>query len=131
MGKTCLRAVIDHPDLELVGLYVYSDKKAGKDAGEIARREPTGVIATQSMEAILALDADVVIHAPRIQFPYSFHNTDMCRLLASGKNLITINGHSFPAHHGAAYTAEFEQACRKGNSSFFSTGLNPGFVVEK
>jgi hypothetical protein len=131
MGKTCLRAVIDHPDLELVGLYVYSDKKAGKDAGEIARREPTGVIATKNIEEILALDADVVIHAPRIQFPYSFHNKVMCRLLASGKNLITINGHSFPANHGAAYAAEFEQACRKGNSSFFSTGLNPGFVVEK
>ncbi|PKN34078.1 MAG: hypothetical protein CVU61_09950 [Deltaproteobacteria bacterium HGW-Deltaproteobacteria-19] len=42
MGRTCLRAVIDHPDLELVGLYVYSDRKAGRDAGEIARRNPTG-----------------------------------------------------------------------------------------
>ena len=38
MGKTCLRAVIDHPDLELVGLYVYSEKKAGVDAGDIAGR---------------------------------------------------------------------------------------------
>ncbi|NPU84483.1 MAG: dihydrodipicolinate reductase [Syntrophaceae bacterium] len=131
MGKTCLRAVIDHPDLELVGLYVYSDKKAGRDAGEIARRNPTGVIATRSAEEIMALDADVVIHAPRIQFPYSHHNRDICRILASGKNLITINGHSFPAWHGAAYAAEFTEACRQGNSTFFSTGLNPGFVVEK
>jgi hypothetical protein len=48
MGKTCLRAVIDHPDLELVSLYVCSDRKAGRDAGEIARRNPTGVIATSS-----------------------------------------------------------------------------------
>ncbi|MDQ1238523.1 MAG: hypothetical protein QG577_708 [Thermodesulfobacteriota bacterium] len=131
MGKTCLRAVIDHPDLELVGLYVYSDKKTGKDAGEIARRKPTGIIATRDMEEILALDADVVIHAPRIQFPYSFHNKDICRLLASGKNLISINGYTFPNYHGAAYATEFEQACRQGNSSLFGTGLNPGFVVEK
>jgi hypothetical protein len=131
MGRTCLRAVINHPDLELVGLYVYSQEKAGKDAGEIARREPTGVIATRDMDEILALDADVVIHAPRIQFPYSFHNKDMCRLLASGKNLISINGHTCPTYHGAAYVAEFEQACRQGNSSLFGTGLNPGFVVEK
>ncbi len=36
MGKTCLRAVIDHPDLELAGLYVYSPSKQGKDAGQIA-----------------------------------------------------------------------------------------------
>ncbi len=131
MGKTCLRAVIDHPDLELAGLYVYSDRKAGRDAGEIARRGPTGVIATRSIDEILALDADVVIHAPRIQFPYSHHNRDICRILASGKNLITINGHSFPAWHGAAHAAEFEEACRRGNSTFFSTGLNPGFVVER
>ncbi len=131
MGKTCLRAVIDHPDLELVGLYVYSDRKVGRDAGEIARRAPTGVIATNRIEDILALEADVVIHAPRIQFPYRRHNADMCRLLASGKNLITINGHGFPAYHGAAYAAEFEQACAQGNASLFSTGLNPGFVVEK
>ena len=38
MGKTCLRAVIDRPDLELVGLFVYGERKAGLDAGEIARR---------------------------------------------------------------------------------------------
>jgi len=131
MGRTCLRAVIDHPDLELVGLYVYSEAKAGRDAGEIARREPTGVIATRSIDEVLALDADVVIHAPRIQFPYSHHNGDICRILASGKNLITINGHGFPAYHGAAYAATFAQACREGNATFFSTGLNPGFVVEK
>ncbi len=30
MGKSCLRAIIDHPDLELVGLYVYNDSKTGK-----------------------------------------------------------------------------------------------------
>ena len=64
IGKTCLRQVIDHPDLELAGLYVYSDSKAGRDAGAIARRGDTGVIATQSVEEILALDADVVLHLP-------------------------------------------------------------------
>jgi len=131
MGKTCLRAVIDHPDLELAGIYVYGDHKKGRDAGEIARREVTGVIATRSMEEILAIDADVVIHAPRIQFPYDSHKDDICRLLASGKNLITINGHSFPAQHGQQYLREFEDACRKGSSTLFGTGLNPGFVVEK
>jgi len=131
MGKTCLRAVIDHPDLELAGLYVYNKTKEGRDAGEIARRELAGVIATRSMEEILDIDADLVIHAPRIQFPYDAHKQDICRLLASGKNLITINGHSFPAYHGQAYAKTFEDACKKGRSTLFSTGLNPGFVVDK
>jgi hypothetical protein len=131
MGKTCLRAVIDHPDLELVGLLVYSNAKAGKDAGEIAHRNPTGVIATRDVDEILALDADVVLHTPRIQFPYSHHNDDICRLLASGKNVISVNGHSYPAWHGSKYSDAFEKACQKGDSSFFGTGLNPGFVAEK
>src|SRR6185312_8648608 len=43
MGRTALRRVIDHPDLELVGVYVYDPRKVGVDAGEIARRPPTGV----------------------------------------------------------------------------------------
>jgi len=38
MGRTALRRVIDHPDLELVGVYVYDSRKVGVDAGEIARR---------------------------------------------------------------------------------------------
>ena len=131
MGKTCLRAVIDHPDLELAGLFVYGESKQGRDAGEIARRESTGVIATRCMDEILDIEADVVIHAPRIQFPYSAHNEDICRLLASGKNLITINGHSFPAYHGELYARKFEDACQKGGTTLYAAGLNPGFVVEK
>lgn len=54
IGKTALRGIIDRPDLELVGLYVYSDAKAGRDAGDIARRAPTGVIATRDVDEIIA-----------------------------------------------------------------------------
>lgn len=131
MGKSILRAVIDHPDLELVGLFVYSDEKAGKDAGDIARRRPTGVLATQRVEEILSAEADVVIHAARLQPPYTHHNEVICRLLASGKNVITINGHSFPPYWGRDYVEEFESACRTGGTTLCGTGLNPGFIVEK
>jgi hypothetical protein len=64
IGKTCLRQIIDHPDLELVGLYVHSQRKAGQDAGEIARRPMTGVIATPSEDDIVALKADCVLYLP-------------------------------------------------------------------
>ncbi len=33
IGTRSLRAVIEHPDLDLVGVYVYSDEKVGRDAG--------------------------------------------------------------------------------------------------
>jgi len=131
MGKNCLRAIIDHPDLELAGLFVYSRAKAGRDAGEIARRDPTGVVATTDIEDILEKDADLVVHAARIQPPYAHHNQAICRLLASGKNLISINGHTYPQYWGRRYCDAFESACRAGNSTLFGTGLNPGFIVEK
>lgn len=131
MGKNCLRAVIDHPAMELVGVYVYSRDKVGKDAGEIARRPPTGVIATCDVEAILALEADVVIHAARLAPPYGSHDADIARLLAARKNVISINGYSRPGHWGGERLAALEAACRRGGSSLLGAGLNPGFAGEQ
>ncbi len=131
MGKTTLRAVIDHPDLELVGLYVYSDKKVGKDAGDIARRAPTGVKATKSIDEILALDADVVLHCPLLQMPYNAHDADVKRLLESGKNVISINNYFHPQALGAASAASLEASARKGNATLCGTGINPGFIAER
>src|SRR5687767_2162842 len=92
MGRTSLRRIIDHPDLQLVGLFVYDERKSGRDAGDIARRAPTGVLATRRIEDILALDADVVIHTPRLSQPYSKQNDAVIQLLASGKNVVSTAG---------------------------------------
>jgi hypothetical protein len=132
IGKTCLRQVIDHPDLELVGLFVYSDSKAGKDAGEISRRPMTGVVATQSADEIVALDADVVLHLPlNLAGTFDQHDDTIKRLLRSGKNVITTVRHGFPWAKSSEYAAGFEQACREGNSTLFGTGINPGFMTER
>jgi hypothetical protein len=131
MGKATLRAVIGRPDLELVGLYVYNPKKVGVDAGVIAGGEPIGVLATDRIEDILGLEADIVIHSPRIQPPYTHHNAEIERLLASGKNVISINGHTKPDHWGETYVRGFVDACEKGQSSLLGAGLNPGFAAEK
>ncbi|MFI5915900.1 hypothetical protein [Dactylosporangium sp. NPDC051541] len=128
IGKTTLRAVLDAPDLDLVGLYVYGDRKAGRDAGDIARRDPTGVVATRDVEAILALDADVVIHAPRLRPDYGAHDDDICRLLRSGKNVITTVGHHYPAPDRRA---KFERAGRDGGSTLFGVGVSPGVIGER
>ncbi len=130
MGRTSLRRIIEHPDLELVGLFVYGDK-AGRDVGEIARRPKTGVIATNRIEDILALDADVVMHMPRLTRPYDAMNDDVIRLLASGKNVISIAGFHWPDHQGTGYAAPLAAACDRGQSSLAGLGLNPGMLVER
>lgn len=131
MGKTCLRAVLDHPDMTLVGLYVYGAAKAGRDAGDIAKRPATGVLATTDVEAILALDADVVIHCARLAPPYGSHDAEILRLLESGKNVISINGYSDPRAWRGERLAALEAACRKGGTSLMGAGLNPGFAAEQ
>ncbi len=131
MGRTALRRIIDHPDLELAGLYVYSDVKAGLDAGEIAKRPPTGITATNDVEQILALDADIVLHTARISLPYEEQNEDVIRLLTSGKNVISIAGFHYPAAHGEDYAGPLRAACEAGQSTLAGLGLNPGFVAER
>jgi len=131
MGKSCLRAVLDRPDMELVGLFVYGDAKAGRDAGEIARRAPVGVVATQDMDAILALDADIVLHCARLAPPYGSHDREIAALLASGKNVISINGYSDPGSGEGVRVRALEAACRAGGATLMGAGLNPGLAAEQ
>ena len=130
IGRSTLRRIIDHPDLELVGLLVYGNK-AGLDAGTIAKRPATGVIATRNMAEILALAADVVIHTSRITIPYARQNAEVEQFLASGKNVISVNGYFYPEVHGEVYAGPLRAACERGGSTLAGVGLNPGFIAER
>jgi hypothetical protein len=131
MGRNCLRAIIDHPAMDLVGVFVYSADKAGRDAGELARRAATGVVATNDVRRILELDADVVVHAGRIVPPYGSHDADLIALLESGKNVISINGYTRPQHWVGRRLDALESACQRGRTSLLGAGLNPGFAAEQ
>jgi 2,4-diaminopentanoate dehydrogenase len=126
IGKRSLRAVIEHPRLRLVGLYVHSEAKAGRDAGELCGLSPVGIAATRSIDEILALEADCVLYMPQ-----GCNFDDLCRLLASGTNVVTTRGEfNNPTSLGPAVRARVEEACRRGNSSIHGTGISPGFITE-
>ncbi|MFI5952321.1 dihydrodipicolinate reductase [Cryptosporangium sp. NPDC051539] len=131
VGKTILRGVLDRDDLELVALLVYGDRKAGRDAGDIARRPPTGVLATKDIEDVIAARPDVVMHSPRLQVPYETHDADLVRLLSAGINVVTTAGHHFPRAHGPAREELFADACRRGGSTLFGVGISPGVIGER
>lgn len=131
MGSAVLKSLIDHQDIDLVGLYVYSDSKVGVDAGDIARRPQTGVIATNSVQDICELEADVVVHCARLAPPYGGHDDDIARLLEAGKNVISINGYSHPDAWPSARRARMQNACDKGGTTLVGAGLNPGFLAEQ
>ena len=53
IGKYAIKATARHPDMQLVGVRVYSEAKAGKNAGEIAGIGTLGVKATMNPEGDL------------------------------------------------------------------------------
>lgn len=126
IGTRSLRAVIDHPGLELVGLKVHTEAKVGKDAGELCGAGPTGVRATGSIDDVLALGADCVLYMPQ-----GCDLDDVCRILASGANIVTTRGEfARPASMDPADCQRVEAACAAGGTSIHSTGSSPGFISE-
>ena len=85
VGRHCLRLVARHPDLELVGLWVHSADKAGKDAGEIAGIDPVGVLATNDADALLATEADCVVYTATADLRPTEAIADMARIAAVGQ----------------------------------------------
>jgi hypothetical protein len=123
VGKVSLRHFIENPAFELVGVLVTNPEKVGKDAGEIVGLPATGVLCTDDVEAIVALEADCVHFAPMLP------DIDMvCRLLRSGKNVVAMMGPFYPGKHNQADVDRIEAACSEGGVSFHGTGIHPGYV---
>ncbi len=122
VGRAAIEGVLKHPDLELVGCWVHSADKNGRDAGDLVGIEPLGVRATESIEEILALDADAVVYAPVIP-----NADEVAALLRSGKNVVTPVGWFYPSGKDAA---PLEAACQDGGVTLHGTGINPGGITE-
>lgn len=131
VGAAQLRAVVDDPDLELVGVFVYSPDKAGVDAGSLVGRPATGVVATHDKSAILDLDADVVLHAASKAFQPNTNTDDIVALLASGKSVITTTSYNHLPTYGAEVDERIRRACAEAGTRFHAAGEHPGFMFER
>lgn len=125
LGRAAIEGVVSHPELELVGAWVSSAEKNGRDAGEIAGIAPLGVRATTDADALLAMDADCVLYSPLLAKP-----KEVAAILASGKNVVTPLGWFFPDRTSAS-VAELEATCRKAGVTLHGTGIHPGGITER
>jgi 4-hydroxy-tetrahydrodipicolinate reductase len=132
VGASALRAIIEHPDLELVGVLVSDPAKVGRDAGELCGVGATGVIATDDVDAVLGLAPDCVCHCPR----NTRETTDeMAAILERGINV--VSSVLLPAlypdarHVSTRSTQRLAQACERGDSSLFISGIDPGFATDE
>jgi len=123
VGRAAIEAILAHPDLELVGCWVSSDAKAGRDVGEIIGNGPLGIVATSETDALLAMDADCILYSPVMA-----DRSLVCRMLASGKNVVTPLGWFYP---GSRDVSDLEQACKDGNVTLHGTGIHPGGITER
>lgn len=124
VGKAAIEGVQSHPELQLVGCWVHSPDKAGKDAGVIAGVGEIGIVATNNIDDILALDADCVVYTPLLP-----NEDEVIRLLESGKSVVTTVGWVYPPK--SKTTDRLQQACLKGNSVLHGTGIHPGGMTER
>jgi len=126
IGESSLRELIRSPEMELVGVYVHSEAKEGRDAGELCGLAPVGVTATRSIEKIIALKPDCVVAVQE-----GCNIDDVCRFLEAGINIATSRvDYLEPDRMDPEVRRRTEAACLKGGASIHATGASPGFSSE-
>ena len=123
VGKHSLRAILDDPRLQLVGVYAHSSDKVGRDAGQLCERANTGILATADMAELLALDADCVLYTAQLP------EVDMLtKLLESGLDVVSTTTFGRSGGMDASIRQQLETACAHGGSSIYMTGVSPGWI---
>ena len=123
VGRAAIEGIVSHPELCLVGCWVHSADKAGKDVGELCGIGPIGVETTTDIDELIAMDADAVMYCPVMA-----DKNIVARLLASGKNVVTPLGWFFPGERDVSL---LRNACQAGNSTLHGTGIHPGGITER
>lgn len=130
-GKPALRNILLDPSLELVGWWVTDPSKIGVDAGQFCGLPSAGVVGTTDIEALLALDAGCLFYAGHSLQREVEACTDIARFLERGTNVVTftIIAMIYPPSSPANLRKIVDDACKKGNSTFYASGTEPGMLT--
>ncbi|MEM9257106.1 MAG: diacylglycerol kinase [Pseudomonadota bacterium] len=132
VGAYAVRAVVNHPELELVGHIVSSADKAGRDVAELVDLpEPTGVMATEEIDAALASQPDCVVYTAHSETRMMEAAEDLAHCLRAGINVVSSSLFmlQYPQNPNIAFLADpLSEACAAGNTTCFNNGIDPGFA---
>jgi hypothetical protein len=130
-GRLALRAIIDAPALQLVGVRVYDPDKVNMDAGTLAGCSATGVLATDDNARLVRTRPDVVLYMGAVEKHPEECFDDVTNLLLAGIDVIAT-GSSFIDVNAfdPARAKEIDAACRRGGAAFLGVGIFPGFWGE-
>jgi hypothetical protein len=130
VGRHALRTIIERPDLELVGVHANGAQKVGRDAAELCGlADPSGVVSTDDIDALVALHADCVVYTSQAETRAGEAIDEISRFLTAGTNVV---GTSMvwlvaPEHAGDWLRDPLQRACKAGDSSLYINGIDPGF----
>jgi hypothetical protein len=134
VGSIAIDAVHRRPDLELVGVWVHSPDKVGRDAGELAGIGPLGVRATHDADALIALAPDAVVYAASGPDRDGAAVPDYLRLLSAGINVVSTSSTSLvypPSYFAPEWRDQLDAAATSGGVSFYASGIFPGFASDQ
>jgi 2,4-diaminopentanoate dehydrogenase len=130
VGHHALRALIERPDLELVGVHASSPAKVGRDAADLCGLDgPTGIVATDDLDALLALEADCVVYTAQAETRPHDALRELTAFLRAGTNVVasSLVWLISPTDADAWLVEPLTEACTTGGTSMYVSGIDPGY----
>lgn len=130
VGVHSLRSIVEHPDLDLVGVHASSPAKVGRDAAELCGLDaPTGILATDDVAALVALGADCVVYMSQAETRPQQALAELTAFLEAGTNVVATSlvWLVYPPHAAAWLRDPLEAACTTGKTTMYVNGVDPGF----
>ena len=132
VGRHAIAGIDARPDLELVGVWVSSPEKVGRDAGELAGlRRSLGVAATGDADEVLALEPDCVVYTAMADNRLMEAVADLTRLLRAGINVVASCPVFLQYPTGVVpddVIDPIRAAAADGGASLWVNGIDPGFA---
>ncbi|OBI80059.1 diacylglycerol kinase [Mycobacterium sp. E740] len=133
-GSLALRQLVDDARFELTGVWVCSDAKVGKDAGELAGLDvTTGVTAISDLDEIIAAEPQCIVYCAMGDTRLPDAMADVRKILAAGIDVVGsgLGVLQYPWQViPEKYIQRIEDAAREGDSTVFMSGVDPGFVTD-
>jgi hypothetical protein len=132
VGSMVLAEILRHPLFELAGVGVSNPAKVGLDAGDLCGQGKTGVLATDSVDELIALRPDAVVHYGPTAALADENIRVIGAFLRAGIDVCStaMTPWVWPAMDKLpdVWRDPITQACAAGGSSCFTTGIDPGFA---
>jgi hypothetical protein len=133
-GSLALSQLIRDSRFDLTAVWVSSDGKVGRDAGELAGLDvTTGVTATNDLGAIIAAAPECVVYCAMGDVRLVEAMADVRTFLAAGIDVVgsAPGVLQYPWQViPDKYVERVQDAAREGGASVFITGVDPGFATD-